>query len=334
MSLLVVGSVAYDSVETAAGKVDRALGGSATFFSMASALFAPSHVVAVVGEDFRPGDLERMRHRGIDISGIQSVPGETFRWGGRYSAHFTSRETLFTELNVFSDFAPQIPASHAAADLVFLANIHPALQLDVLRQMRRPRFVAMDTMGFWISGERDKLLEVLLQVDALFLNDEEAYQLSGTGNLLQAARRIREMGPQTLVIKRGEFGSVLFHDGKALTVPAVMLERVVDPTGAGDTFAGGFMGYLACQPQVDAAALQGAMVTGTLLASFCCEDFSVDALERADMEAFLTRHDHFRAAAGCLDLDLPALHAAVERTGLRKTQHHASVPASGGNPAA
>jgi len=334
MSLLVVGSVAYDSVETAAGKVERALGGSATFFSMASAMLAPSYVVAVVGADFRSSDLDRMRRRGIDVAGIQSVPGETFRWGGRYSTHFETRETLFTELNVFSDFAPQIPATHTSADLVFLANIHPALQLDVLRQMRRPRFVAMDTMGFWIAGEREKLLEVLLQVDALFLNDEEAYQLSGTGNLLQAARRIREMGPQTLVIKRGEFGAVLFHGGKALTVPAVMLERVVDPTGAGDTFAGGFMGYLACQPQVDATALQGAMVTGTLLASFCCEDFSVDALERADLEAFLARHDQFRSGAGCLDLDVGALQAGAERAGLRKAQHHASVPAAGRNPAA
>lgn len=325
MSLLVVGSVAYDSVETAAGKVDRALGGSATFFSMASALLAPSYVVAVVGEDFRQGDLERLARRGIDVGGIQRVPGETFRWGGRYSTHFETRETLFTELNVFSDFSPQIPQAQASADLVFLANIHPALQLDVLRQMRRPRFVAMDTMGFWISGERDKLLEVLLQVDALFLNDEEAYQLSGTGNLLQAARRIRELGPQTLVIKRGEFGSVLFHEGQALTVPAVMLERVVDPTGAGDTFAGGFMGYLACQPQVDAAALQGAMVTGTLLASFCCEDFSVDALERANLEAFLARHARYCAASASLDLDLAALNAAADRSGLRKLEQRGSV---------
>ena len=325
MSLLVVGSVAYDSVETAAGKVDRALGGSATFFSMASALFAPSYVVAVVGEDFRQGDLERLARRGIDVGGIQRVPGETFRWGGRYSTHFETRETLFTELNVFSDFSPQIPQAQAGADLVFLANIHPALQLDVLRQMRRPRFVAMDTMGFWIAGERDKLLEVLLQVDALFLNDEEAYQLSGTGNLLQAARRIRELGPQTLVIKRGEFGAVLFHEGQALTVPAVMLERVVDPTGAGDTFAGGFMGYLACQPQIDAAALQGAMVTGTLLASFCCEDFSVDALERANLEAFLERHARYCASSACLELDLAALHAAADRNGLHKLEQHGSV---------
>lgn len=307
MSLLVVGSVAYDSVETTHGSVERALGGSATFFAMTSSLFVPTHVVAVIGSDFRATDMERLRRRGVDVTGIEQVEGETFRWGGRYTKHFESRETLFTELNVFSNFQPRIGANHSRADLLFLANIHPALQLDVLEQMQRPRFTAMDTMGFWISGEREKLLAVLARVDAVFLNDEEAYQLAETGNLLSAARRIQQLGPQTVVIKRGEHGAVLFHDGRAMHMPAVMLDRVVDPTGAGDTFAGGFMGYLASQPVIDAHSLQGAMVTGTIAASVCVEDFSVDAVERADLDTLIERHDRLRASSVSLTLDLQTL---------------------------
>ena len=190
MRLLVVGSVAYDSVETAYGKVDRALGGSATFFAMASSLLAPTHVVAVVGEDFRPSDMERLKKRGVDTSGIEIVPGETFRWGGVYSKHFETRATLFTELNVFLDFKPKVPEQHRSAELVCWANIHPARQYDVLDQVQKPKFVALDTMNFWISGEREALLKVLPRIDALFLNDEEAYALSGVGNLLLAAREI------------------------------------------------------------------------------------------------------------------------------------------------
>lgn len=325
MSLLVVGSVAYDSVQTAHGSVERALGGSATFFSMTSSLFVPTHVVAVVGEDFRPGDLERLRKRGVDVSGIEQVPGETFRWGGRYSTHFETRETLFTELNVFSDFQPRIEAHHARADLVFLANIHPQLQLDVLGQMKRPRFVGLDTMGFWIAGERPKLLEVLRHVDALFVNDEEAYALAETGNLLQAARRIHQLGPKTVIIKRGEHGAVLCHDGRALSMPAVLLDRVVDPTGAGDTFAGGFMGYLASQADIDLHTLQGAMVTGTIAASVCVEDFSVDAVERADLDLLIQRHDRLRAAAVNLDLDLQVLRSRVQAEARARLQRAADL---------
>ena len=290
MRLLVVGSVAYDSVETAYGKVDRALGGSATFFSMASALLAPTHVVAVVGADFRSTDFDRLKARGVDTSGIEVVAsGETFRWGGVYSKHFETRETLFTELNVFSDFKPVIPQQHRSAELVFLANIHPALQNDVLDQIEKPRFVALDTMNFWISGERDRLISVLSRIDALFLNDEEAYALSGVGNLLLAARAIQAMGPQTVIIKRGEHGAVLFHGDAVKHTPALLLDSVRDPTGAGDTFAGGFMGYLATQPAITVQALEGAMVMGTLAASVAVEDFSVDALERADLATILAR---------------------------------------------
>lgn len=251
-----------------------------------------------------------MARRGVDISGIEQVPGETFRWGGKYSQYFETRTTLFTELNVFSAFQPKLPENQRHAQFVFLANIHPVLQLDVLQQMHRPRFVAMDTMGFWIAGERERLLAVLKRVDALFLNDEEAYALAECGNLLQAARIIAGMGPKTLVIKRGEFGAVLFHAGQALHMPAVMLDRVCDPTGAGDTFAGGFMGYLACQPSVDLQCLQGAMVTGTLAASVCCEDFSVLALERADLNTLISRHAQLQRGAISLHVDLAAVHHA------------------------
>lgn len=309
MSLLVVGSVAYDSVETVHGKVDRALGGSATFFSMASSLFARTHLVAVVGDDFAHDDVARLERRGVDLAGLERVPGKTFRWGGRYSTHFETRESLFTELNVFSEFRPKLHEHHTGADLLFLANIHPTLQLGVLQQMKRPRFVGLDTMNFWIAGERAALTEVLRHVDALFVNDEEAFQLSGVGAIVPAARKIMEMGPSTVVVKRGEHGAVLFHGGHVLHMPAVLLDRVVDPTGAGDTFAGGFMGYLASQPTIDVAALQGAMVVGTLAASVCVEGFSVDALERANLDTLSARHRQLRAGLVRLDVDLQSLHA-------------------------
>ena len=307
MRLLVVGSVAYDSVETAYGKVDRALGGSATFFAMASSLLAPTHVVAVVGEDFRASDMARLKKRGVDTSGIEIVPGETFRWGGVYSTHFESRTTLFTELNVFSDFSPRVPEQHRSAELVFLANIHPALQYDVLDQIDRPKFVALDTMNFWIAGEREALAKVLPRIDCLFVNDEEAYGLSGIGNLLMAARKIQEMGPKTVIIKRGEHGAVLFHGDTIRHTPALLLDTVRDPTGAGDTFAGGFMGYLATQPQIDVAALEGAMVMGTLAASVSVEDFSIDALERADLKSILARQGTLRQLSLRAEIDEAAL---------------------------
>ncbi len=302
MNLIVVGSMAYDSVETPAGKVDRALGGSATFFSMASSLLAPTAVIAVVGEDFDEADLERLRARGIDVQGVSRVAGRTFRWGGRYSRYFETRESLFTELNVFADFKPVIPASQRATPIVFLANIHPTLQRDVLDQMDAPRFVALDTMNFWIGGALAELREVLKRVDLLFINDEEAFELSGVGMLAGAAAEILKMGPRWLVIKRGEHGAFLFGEGVARYVPAVLLERIVDPTGAGDTFAGGFLGWLAHKERFDQAALEEAMVAGTLVASHCCEGFSVDAVEALDVEAIRVRQR--RLAAQIADLTL------------------------------
>ncbi len=298
--LLVVGSLAYDSVETAHGKVEHALGGSATFFAIASSLFMPTSVVGVVGQDFRHSDLERLQVRGVDTSGVEVANGHTFRWGGVYSKHFESRTTLFTELNVFADFKPKLGPQHGAAEFLFLGNIHPALQLDVLAQCRSgsgsgPRFVGMDTMNFWIAGERATLEKVLAQVDALFVNDEEAFALSGCGNILEAARQIHRMGPTIVVIKRGEHGAFLFHGGQALMLPAVLLDRVVDPTGAGDTFAGGFMGYLASRGTLDSATLQGAMVAGTCAASFAVEDFSVEGIERVALADLTRRQMQLRA---------------------------------------
>lgn len=308
--LLVVGSLAYDSVETAHGKVEHALGGSATFFSIAASLFLPTAVVGVVGQDFRRSDLERLQRRGIDTSGVEIAAGHTFRWGGVYSKHFETRTTLFTELNVFAEFSPKLGPQHRNAEFLFLGNIHPALQLDVLDQCRAagggPRFVGMDTMNFWISGERAILEKVLAQVDALFVNDEEAFALSGCGNILEAARHIHRMGPSTVIIKRGEHGAFLFHAGHALVLPAVLLDRVVDPTGAGDTFAGGFMGYLASRGRLDVETLQGAMVAGTCAASFAVEDFSVDAIERVDMAALAQRHQQLCAGLLSPVLELQA----------------------------
>lgn len=313
--LLVVGSLAYDSVETAHGKVEHALGGSATFFSIASSLFLPTSVVGVVGQDFRRGDLQRLQARGIDTSGVEVAAGQTFRWGGVYSKHFETRTTLFTELNVFAEFKPKLGPQHRGADYLFLGNIHPALQLDVLDQCRAsgggPRFVGMDTMNFWIAGERAILEKVLAQVDALFVNDEEAFALSGCGNILEAARHIHRMGPSTVIIKRGEHGAFLFHGGHALVLPAVLLDRVIDPTGAGDTFAGGFMGYLANRDRIDVETLQGAMVAGTCAASFAVEDFSVDGLERVDMAALAQRHQQLRAGLLSPVLDLQAVRSAA-----------------------
>ena len=314
--LLVVGSLAYDSVETVHGKAEHALGGSATFFSIASSLFLPTSVVGVVGEDFRPSDLERLQRRNIDTSGVEIAAGHTFRWGGVYSKHFESRTTLFTELNVFADFKPKLGPQHRAAEFLFLGNIHPALQLEVLVQCRSgagngPRFVGMDTMNFWIHGERVLLDRVLAQVDALFVNDEEAFALSGCGNILEAARQIHRMGPSIVVIKRGEHGAFLFHDGRALMLPAVLLDRVIDPTGAGDTFAGGFMGYLASRGTLDSETLQGAMVAGTCAASFAVEDFSVEGIERVGLSDLARRQMELRA--GMLQVEVDFSRAPIHR---------------------
>jgi sugar/nucleoside kinase (ribokinase family) len=279
--LLVVGSVALDSVRTPFGKVDEILGGSATFFSYAASFFTRVRLVAVVGADFPRAHLDLLARRGVDLAGLQVADGATFRWVGEYGYDLNEAKTLDTRLGVFADFRPDLPAAFRSTPFIFLANIDPELQLDVLRQMRaRPRLVALDTMNFWINGKREALGRVLAEVDVVTINDAEARQLAGEPNLVKAARAIAALGPRTVVVKRGEYGALLLADGAFFVVPAYPLEAVFDPTGAGDTFAGGFMGYLAAQDRVDGPTMRRAMVYGSVMASFAVEDFSLDRLVR------------------------------------------------------
>jgi len=288
MSILVVGSVAYDTVETPLGRAERVLGGSASFFSVAASFFAPVNLVGVVGDDFGPAQLAAFRGRQIDLTGLERMPGKTFHWQGRYSQDLNSRDTIRTDLNVFEFFEPKIPEEYRRSEIVFLGNIDPGLQRRVLEQVERPRVVACDTMNFWIKGKPQELRETLATVQVLLINDQEARELSGEWNLVRAARAIRAMGPRTLVVKKGEHGVLMFTDHGSFAAPAMPLEHVVDPTGAGDSFAGGFIGYLASAPEVGDAALRQAVVMGSTLASFCVEAFSLDrllTLTRPEIEA-------------------------------------------------
>jgi len=280
MSILVVGSVAFDSVETPFGKAEKVLGGSASFFSVAASFFVPVNLVGVVGSDFGEKERAAFAGRDIDLAGLEVADGLTFHWGGKYSFDLNSRDTLFTDLNVFQSFKPKIPAAYRQSKQVFLGNIDPELQRDVLDQVDTPDLVACDTMNFWISGRLEELKKTLARVDTLLINDAEARQLSGEWNLVKAARAIRGMGPKTLVLKKGEHGVIMFTEQGAFAAPAYPLEEVFDPTGAGDTFAGGFLGYLAGAPARDEATLRRAVVMGSTLASFCVEAFSLDRLLR------------------------------------------------------
>lgn len=275
-SLLVVGSVALDSVETSLGRRDEILGGAASYSCYAASFFTATRLVGVVGTDFPTMHEDFLRKQGIDLAGLERVPGRTFRWAGRYAADFNTRTTLDTQLNVFESFKPKLPAAWTDTPFVFLANIDPVLQLGVLSQVRKPRFSACDTMNFWIGGKRDDLLRVLERVDMLLLNDEEARQLSGQSSLPAAAKAISALGPKAVVIKRGDAGALLFQGNDVFAAPAFPLDNVVDPTGAGDSFAGGFMGYLARTGDTSPAGVRSALVAGTVLASFCVEDFSLD----------------------------------------------------------
>jgi sugar/nucleoside kinase (ribokinase family) len=292
--LVVVGSVALDSVEIKGKMHDDLLGGSASFFATAASYFAPVKLVAVVGDDFPKEHVDFLRKRGVDLGGLEKRAGKTFRWKGRYSEDLASRTSLDTQLNVFADFSPKLPEGWRDTEFVFLGNIHPALQLDVLEQLKKPRLVAMDTMNFWIEGEPAALGKVLERVDLVVLNDEEARQLSREHNLPRAARAIRAMGPKTIIIKRGESGAILFHEHGVFAAPAYPLERVVDPTGAGDTFAGGFMGYLAKVRDVGPQAVRRAMFYGSVMASFCVEDYSLDRLRSLGEGEIEGRYRAFR----------------------------------------
>ena len=282
-SLLVVGSVGLDTVETRAGKRADVLGGAASYFSVAASFLAPVRLTAVVGTDFPDAHTKLLETHAVDLAGLERVAGRTFRWSGVYAADFSSRTTLDTQLNVFQDFRPKLPAAWTDSEYVFLANIDPVLQLGVLEQTKKPRFVACDTMNFWIEGKRPDLLRLLERVDMLLLNDEEARQLSGQANLPAAARAIRAMGPKAVVIKRGDAGALLFHEAGVFSAPAFPIENVVDPTGAGDSFAGGFMGWMARQGDISPATIRTAMILVSVLASFSVEDFSLDRFRRLDL---------------------------------------------------
>jgi sugar/nucleoside kinase (ribokinase family) len=297
MSILVVGSVAYDTVETPLGRAERVLGGSASFFSVAASFFSPVNLVGVVGRDFGEAQLAAFLDRPIDLEGLERMDGKTFHWQGRYSLDLNSRDTICTDLNVFEFFEPKIPARYRGSEVVFLGNIDPVLQRRVLEQVERPRVVACDTMNFWIHGKPAEVRETLAKVQILLINDQEARELSGEWNLVRAARAIRAMGPSTLVVKKGEHGVLMFGEEGSFSAPAMPLETVVDPTGAGDSFAGGFLGYLASTGQVGDGALRRAVVMGSTMASFCVEAFSLDRLLRLTRPEIDARYREFESLA-------------------------------------
>jgi sugar/nucleoside kinase (ribokinase family) len=291
MSLLVVGSVALDSVTTPFGQVTDALGGSAVYFSAAASLLTPLRVVGVVGTDYPVADLERIRPGVIDWSGVSKLEGESFRWRGKYSFDLSSRETLETRLGVFADFRPALPSGFAGTPFVFLGNIDPELQLSVLNQMERPRLVACDSMNYWIESKKSQLLEVLKRVDILMLNDSELRELSGDWNVHRAGRWVLARGPRRVVVKRGEYGALLIESGRSFFVPAYPLEEVFDPTGAGDSFAGGFLGYVARTNDLSNDGLRRAMICGAVMGSYAVAGFSTagfDGVTPADVQQRIT----------------------------------------------
>lgn len=292
-SLLIVGSVGLDTVETVAGRHTDILGGAASYSAVAASFLAPARLVGVVGSDFPDQHVAFMKSRHVDLAGLEVAEGKTFRWSGKYAPDFSTRTTLDTQLNVFSSFKPKLPAAWKDSEFVFLANIDPELQLDVLQQVTRPRFVACDTMNFWIEGKREALGRLLQKVDMLLLNDEEARQLSGLSSLPAAARAIRKMGPSAVVIKRGDAGALLFHEGGVFAAPAFPIETVVDPTGAGDSFAGGFMGWLARMGGTSPADIRTALILGSVLASYCVEDFSLNRFQTLDLSGVRDRFTAF-----------------------------------------
>jgi len=294
LSLLVVGSVAFDALESPYGKVDWTLGGAATYFSVAASFFAPVSLVAIVGEDFTAKDEAVFRGRHIDMEGLERAEGKTFFWAGRYSENLNERVTLATDLNVFAGFKPRLPEKYRTSKYVFLANIAPDLQQDVLKQVKgRPKLAALDTMNYWIERTPNELRETLKHVDILMINDSETRQLSNEHNLLRAAKHIFKMGPSTLVVKRGEYGAMMVDKRGVFCVPAFPLEEPHDPTGAGDSFAGGFMGYLAGAKDLSEATLRRAMVYGSVMGSFTVERFGLDRLRVLKRSEIHARARHF-----------------------------------------
>jgi sugar/nucleoside kinase (ribokinase family) len=294
MSLLVVGSVAFDGIETPHGKRERTLGGAASYFALAASQFTPVRLVAIVGDDFTEKDAAIFRGRKIDLAGLEHAPGKTFFWAGRYSQNMNERTTLVTELNVFANFKPTLPKAYTDSEFIFLGNIDPSLQLSVLKQIsRKPKVIGLDTMNYWIERTPAELRETLKHTQILMINDDETRQLTGEHNLLRAAKRIFAMGPKTLVIKRGEHGALMVHNKFLFSVPAYPLEEVYDPTGAGDSFAGGFMGYLASAGKINEATLRRAMVYGSVLGSFTVEKFGVERLANLKRKEIAARAKMF-----------------------------------------
>ncbi len=304
MSVLVVGSVAYDGIETPRGKVDRVLGGAGSYIALAASHFTNVRLVAVVGDDFAPADEEVLRHRNIDLEGLERAPGKTFFWQGVYSQDMNERRTLVTDLNVFADFQPKLPRSYRDTPMILLGNIQPSLQATVVDQATNRGFVAGDTMNYWIEGTPDELARTIRSWDAILINDEEARQISGETSLRASAAAIQAMGPASVIIKRGEYGAALFHGDDCFLTPAYPLRTLVDPTGAGDAFAGGFMGWLdrcgidrLANPEQWQGQLRRAVVYGSIMGSFCCEQFGVDGLRSLTTEHIGERYEEFRSLA-------------------------------------
>ncbi len=297
MSLVTVGTVAFDSIETPYGKAEKVIGGAATYISWAASYFYQDiQLVSVIGDDWPSAEIKLLQERGVDTQGLQIREGEkSFFWAGRYHDNMNVRDTLTTDLNVLADFDPVLPEPYQNSDFLMLGNLTPEIQMAVIRQMEeRPRIIAMDTMNFWMDVAWDSLLEVIGEVDILTINDEEARQLSGEYSLVKAARKIFTMGPKYLVIKKGEHGALLFHEHDVFFAPALPLLEVRDPTGAGDTFAGGFMGYLAKTNDASFANMKRAIIYGSAMASFCVEEFSLDKLKKIGQEELSGRVEQFK----------------------------------------
>jgi len=294
MSLLVVGSVAFDSVKTPFGEREEILGGSATYFSTAASYFTSVNLVAVVGDDFPDQHISFLKSRGVNTEGLERQSGKTFRWKGEYGYQLNEANTLETHLNVFESFRPTLPESYRDSEVVFLANIDPELQSDVLRQVNSPEIIACDTMNFWISGKREALLNTLKNVDILIINDGEARQLAAEANLVKAASVIMSFGPKHVIVKRGEHGALMFNSKNVFAAPAYPLENVFDPTGAGDSFAGGFLGFLASTRNFNEENMRQAVIFGSVMASFVVEDFSLNRIRGLNFEEILNRYREFK----------------------------------------
>lgn len=297
MKLLVVGSVAFDAIETPFGKTDKILGGAATYITLASSILnVSSGIVSVVGGDFPQSDLDMLSNRGVNIEGIEIIKdGKTFFWSGKYHNDLNSRDTLVTEVNVLENFDPKIPDSMQDAEILLLGNLHPGVQLSVLEKMQnRPKLVILDTMNFWMDSAWDTLMQMIAKTDVITINDEEARQLSGEYSLVKAAKKIHDMGPKYVIIKKGEHGALLFHDGKIFAIPALPLEDVFDPTGAGDTFAGGFAAYLAKKEDFGFETMKSALIVGSAMASFTVEKFGTEKLQEVTEGEMISRIKNFK----------------------------------------